>query len=53
MGVQQRLRMDAGPVDGPERGITANFLLLVSLLSVVVPLVLLFAVVAGGMVLLR
>jgi hypothetical protein len=53
MGVQQRVRMDAGPVDGPERGITANFLLVASLLSVVVPLVLLFAVVAGSMVLLQ
>jgi hypothetical protein len=53
MGVQQRIRMDAGPVDGPERGITANFLLMASFLSVVVPLVLLFAVVAGTLVLLQ
>jgi hypothetical protein len=53
MGVQQKVRIDAGPVDGPERGITANFLLVASLMSIVVPTVLLFAVVAGVLVLLR
>ena len=53
MGFQQRVRIDAGPVDRPERGITANFLLIASLVTVVVPTVLVFAVVAGILVLLR
>lgn len=53
MRVQQKVRVDAAPVDGPEAGITANFLVMASLLSVVVPTLLLFAVVAGLAVLLR
>lgn len=53
MGTEQRVRIDAGPVDGPERGITANFLLIASLMSVVVPTVVVFAIVAGILVLLR
>jgi hypothetical protein len=52
MGVQQTVRIDAGPVHVPEAGITANFLVIASLLALLVPTVLVFGVVAGIVVLL-
>lgn len=52
MGVQQKMRIDAGSVHVPEAGITANFLVMASLLSLIVPTLLVFAIVAGIAVLL-
>lgn len=49
MRVQQRMGIDAGPVEGAEPGITANFLVMASILSVVVPTALLLA--AAGVIL--
>lgn len=52
MGVQHKVRIDARQMYVPEAGITANFLVMASLLSVLVPTVLVFAIVAGIVVLL-
>jgi hypothetical protein len=52
MGVQQKAQTDAGSVHIPQAAITANFLVIASLLSLLVPTVLVFAIVAGITVLL-
>lgn len=52
MGIQQKVQTDAGAAHIPESAITANFLVFASLLSLLVPTVLVFAIVAGIAVLL-
>jgi len=53
MDMQQKARGDAMSVDSPRTGVTVNFLIVASLLSVVVLTAVVCAFAAGIMVLLR